>query len=77
MEKEIYAKELEYIVSVAVDKMPPQRKLIYTLSRVQGLNNDEIAEHLSISKRTVENHLTQALADIRKIIRVIVLIFFT
>lgn len=68
IEEELYAKELEFLISVAVEKMPPQRKQIYQMSRVDGLSNDEIATRLSISKRTVENHLTLALADIRKII---------
>lgn len=68
IEEELYAKELEFLISVAVEKMPPQRKQIYRMSRVDGLSNDEIATRLSISKRTVENHLTLALADIRKII---------
>lgn len=68
IEEEIYARELEFLISVAVEKMPPQRKQIYRMSRVEGISNDEIATRLSISKRTVENHLTQALADLRKII---------
>lgn len=68
IEEELYAKELEFLVSTAVSKMPPQRKQIYRMSRIEGVSNDEIATRLSISKRTVENHLTQALADIRKII---------
>ena len=35
----------------------------------EGKNNDEIAQLLAINKRTVENHLTQALADIRKMLK--------
>ena len=75
IEEELYAKELEFLFSVSVEKMPPQRKQIYRMSRVDGLSNDEIATRLSISKRTVENHLTLALADIRKIIGFFILAF--
>lgn len=75
IEEELYAKELDFLISVAVEKMPPQRKQIYKMSRVEGISNDEIAERLSISKRTVENHLTQALADIRKIIGFFIIAF--
>lgn len=46
-----------------------QRKRIYEMSRKEGKNNDEIAQLLAINKRTVENHLTQALADIRKMLK--------
>lgn len=75
VEEELYAKELEFLISATVDKMPPQRKQIYRMSRVEGLSNDEIAKQLSISKRTVENHLTLALADIRKIIGLFLIAF--
>ena len=37
------------------------------LSRKEGLSNEEIAQKLGISKRTVENHITTALAAIRKV----------
>lgn len=67
IEEEFYAKELSMLIDIAVDKMPPQRRSIFLMSRKDGLSNDKIAQKLNISKRTVENHLTQALAELRKI----------
>ena len=54
--------------------MVRKRKRIFQMSRKKGMNNEEIANELHISKRTVENHLTQALKDIRKIISLLILI---
>lgn len=64
----IYANETNLLIKLAVDKMPPQRKAIFILSREEHLSNNDIAIKLNISKRTVDGHLSMALADIRKII---------
>ena len=69
IEDELYADELELLVCATIEKMPPQRKKIYQMSRLEGKGNEDIATFLDISKRTVENHLTQALADIRRAIK--------
>lgn len=74
-EELIFAKQLQSLIDITVSKMPSQRKLIYTMSRIDGLKNDEIAEKLNINKRTVENHLTAALADIRKTIKICIMLF--
>jgi RNA polymerase sigma-70 factor (ECF subfamily) len=69
IEENIYAKELEMLIDIAIEQMPKQRKRVYKMSRKEGLTNDEIAERLQINKRTVENHLSQALSELRKLIR--------
>jgi len=66
--EDIYAQELESLIDLAVEQMPDQRRRIFTMSRKEGKSNDEIAQQLHINKRTVENHITQALQDIRKAI---------
>ena len=75
MEERILAEELGLLLDIAVENMPPQRKQIFKMSRKEGLSNEEISLKLNINKRTVENHITQALADLRKVLK-IVLPFF-
>lgn len=72
----IHLKELELLVTMVEEKMPPQRQKIYKMSRESGMNNEEIARELSINKRTVENHLSQALTDIRKALFITFILFF-
>ncbi|MEN8251509.1 MAG: RNA polymerase sigma-70 factor [Bacteroidota bacterium] len=50
----------------AIDKLPEKRKRIFLLSRHEGLTNEEIASRLQISKKTVENQMTQALKFLRE-----------
>jgi len=45
--------------------LPERCQEIFRLSRFHYLSNDEIAQRLGISKRTVENQLTHALRHIR------------
>ena len=59
-----------------VDGMSAQRKRVYVMSRKENLTNDEIAERLGISKRTVENHLSAVLATLRKLIVNAVILFW-
>jgi RNA polymerase sigma-70 factor (ECF subfamily) len=74
-EERLHAEELGLLLDIAVDRMPPQRKLVFKLSRKDGLSNEEISKRLNISKRTVENHITTALSELRKLLHVIIPFF--
>ena len=65
-EEVLFAKELSEHIDTVVRKMSPQRQKVYVLSRKEGLSNEQIAEMLHISKRTVENHLTAVLTVLRR-----------
>ena len=56
---------LRKALEIAVSKLPPKCRLVFSLSRFEGLNNDEIAEYLDTSKRTVETQISLALKAFR------------
>jgi RNA polymerase sigma-70 factor (ECF subfamily) len=57
--------DCEKLLREAVTLLSPQRRLVYQLSRSEGLNHKEIAHQLQLSQHTVKNHLVQALQFIR------------
>lgn len=57
--------ELEDTLNLHLSNLPKRCREIFTLSRREHLSNDEIANRLGISKRTVENQLTHALHYLR------------
>ena len=59
-------KELQKKLQSALAQMPPVRRKVFELSRLQGLSYKEIAVHLSISEKTVENHINYALKQLRQ-----------
>ena len=73
-QEQIEASDMKLLIDMIVANMPPQRQTIYKMSREQGLNNDAIAEKLGLQKKTVENHLNLALGDIRKMLKILILL---
>ena len=62
----VIANETRRRLNDAIDRLPPQRRTVFTMSRHQGMTNKEIAESLQISVKTVERHITMALAELRE-----------
>jgi RNA polymerase sigma-70 factor (family 1) len=46
--------------------MPLQRQRIFRMSKEEGLSNEEIAQQLNLSKRTVENQLYRAVSFLKE-----------
>jgi RNA polymerase sigma-70 factor (ECF subfamily) len=78
-EDQLFFKEHEALFKQAIEILPPQQKLIYTLSRQEGFSHKEIADQLNISPSTVKNQIVTAVRTLREFIRkagIIFLIFF-
>lgn len=73
-EEKVFAVELQEMINLLVSHMPKQRQRIYRMSREQGISNEDIARELNISKRTVENQLSHALAQIRQLSKIMMIL---
>lgn len=76
IENEYYAREKALFIRLVVNRMPKQRRLIFEMSRYHGLDNQSIADILHISKKTVENHLSLALKELREALATFAMFFF-
>lgn len=59
--------ELQNKLNAAINNMPPIRRKVFTLSRFNSLSSKEISRQLSISPKTVDNHIHLALKQIKSI----------
>jgi RNA polymerase sigma-70 factor, ECF subfamily len=64
-EEEMHDFELESAILNAIAELPPQRKKVFVLSRVDGLKYHEIAEKLGLSVKTIEAQMGKALKQLR------------
>ncbi|MGC9342073.1 MAG: RNA polymerase sigma-70 factor [Bacteroidales bacterium] len=55
------ASELQQKIESAVNSLPEKCREVFLMSRFRNMKNDEIAQELNISKRTVETHISNAI----------------
>ena len=58
-------KELKEQIAGSINKLPEKCRIVFKLSREQGLTYKQIAADLDISEKTVEAHISKAMKDIR------------
>lgn len=58
-------REAQQMLAEVVAKLSPRRRLVFTLSRMEGLSNEEIASRLHLSPNTVKNTLGDSMRAIR------------
>ena len=76
--------EIEYnnlleTANLLIERLPSRQKEIFLLSTKEQLTNEQIAQQLNISKKTVDNYLTMAKTFLRKSIsdgQILSILFF-
>jgi len=65
--------------NLVIEKLPPRQKNIFLLNIKEQLTNEQIAQQLNISKKTVENYLAKAKTSLKKSLsdgRILPILFF-
>ncbi|HEY0298682.1 MAG TPA: RNA polymerase sigma-70 factor [Arachidicoccus sp.] len=56
---------VQQLIDEAVSRLPEQKQIIFKLSRNEGWSNEEIANHLNLSKSRVANTMVEVLKHLR------------
>lgn len=64
-ENDVLFRELFGMLHDIIEELPPKPRVVYTMSRMEGMKTKEIARELVLSEKTVKNHLTRALHFLR------------
>lgn len=58
--------ELEEMLQVALEKLPPNVQAAFTMSRTSKMTYNEIAAEMNVSRKTVESYISRALKILRE-----------
>jgi len=64
-EDAVHFRETNKILEEAIQKLPPQQKLVYSMCKLEGLKHKDVADKLNISPLTVKSHLQEAVKFIK------------
>lgn len=64
-EETVNFRESQNRLNRAIDQLPPQQRMVYSLCHNEGLKYEEVARRLNISRLTVKTHMQQALRTLK------------
>ena len=62
-------KEFDETIRSAISKLTPQQQTVFRMSRFEGMSHEEIAVKTGLAKRTVKNHMVNAMLFLRRYLK--------
>lgn len=58
-------RELNRVILEGIELLPPRRKQVFKMSRLDGMGYDDIAKELNVSRSAVNQHIVESLVFLR------------
>lgn len=65
VEEEIFLKETSEILNNAINNLPSQQKLVFTLCKLEGKSYEDAGAALGISSSTINSHIVKATRSVK------------
>lgn len=68
-EKVLQGREYHDLLHNAIEKLPPKRKLIFRLCKIDGISYDKVAEQLEVSPGTINDHIVKGTRFVKEYLK--------
>lgn len=65
IDEEMAFKETHAIITNGILQLPPQRRLVYTLCKIEGKSYEDVSQTLGISISTISDHIVKATKSLK------------
>ena len=69
-EEIIISRQDQELLYAAIANLPPQRKQVYTLCKLEGKSYEEVSKELGISTSTISDHIVKANKTVKQFLQV-------
>lgn len=66
IEEALYRKENAQLLHSLINSLPPQRRQVFQLVKIEGRSYDEVGQLLNVSPSTISDHIVKATKQIRE-----------
>lgn len=68
-ENRLQQEEYDRLLHEAIERLPPQRKMVFRLCKIEGKSYEEVAVQMGVSAGTVNDHIVKGTKSVREYLR--------